>query len=116
MSMPNRVAYFLISYRSPDDRFLHTRFMTLEQVEQHQGGAVERRISINDLEGKYWFCEVRRGHHGGGEHMALSTAEIERRLNRGFAVRVIRGPLDNRNDAEERLELYWEALTDRDED
>ena len=116
MSLPNGAAYFLISYRSPNDRVLHMEFMTREQVEQHQAGEVERSISIKDLEGKYWFCEVQRGQHRTYEHMALSTAEIERELTQGFAVRVKRGPLDNRKDAEDRLELYWEALTDRGED
>ncbi len=116
MSMPNGTAYFLISHRSPDDRVLHMEFMTREQVEQHQGGEVEESISIKDLAGKYWFCEIRRGQQRTYEHMALSTAEIEKELTQGFAVRVKRGPLDNRKDAEDRLELYWEALSDRDED
>ncbi len=116
MSIPNEDSYFLISYRSPNDRVLHMEFMTREQVEQHQAGEVERSISIKDLEGKYWFCEVRRGQHQTYKHMALSTAEIERELNQGFAVRVKRGPLGNRKDAEDCLELYWEALSNRDED
>ena len=111
-----RPAYFLISYRSPNDSLVRTEFMTREQSDQHQGRVVEKSIPIEELGGKYWFCEVGRVQRGVYKHVALSTAQVRRRLNRGFVVRVVRGPLENRNDAESRLEGYWEALMDRDED
>ncbi len=74
------------------------------------GGNVAHGIPIGKLAGRYWFCGVRRPAERTVEHKAVSTEEVLPLLDEGFRVEVIRGPLETRDEADRRLELYWEAM------
>ena len=56
------------------------------------------------------------GGRSGHEHMVHSTKQIAEVLESGAQVMTFRGPFYSREEASQRMGIYWEAIMDDDDD
>ena len=121
---------FFVRSQPPGKDRLEGKYCRKQHPTEDGGASEIEVVPLRLFAGQYWWVEVDRGKSHGdwtrsslevvawtkdGEHQAMSTEEIADALDDGARVTAFGGPFASRQEAELRMDLYWDAVIGHDD-
>ena len=102
--------YFFTGSPRSGENCLEGKYASKRPVPEDTSAPDTDAVPLERFAGQYWWVEVSEGRNNLYEDKVLSTSEIANALDRGARVTASRGPFCSREVAEQRMEIYWEAI------